>query len=750
MGLSKTTIQITRVNIGTFGGAIFSGINIKNNKKIRCIASYKILTRSPEIGEFWEVEGFLINHDEYGPQLQLSKCSITEMPSSSYLSSLLIRHPRFRGFGLGKRKVKQLISGVGNELLLIDLLDKGKYLHLADIIAEPICKVLCERWQPLQNEMALARFLTEHKLSPMMTKQITRICRVNAVARLKSNPYALLAFASTSRNLWRTVESISSKLGFEKDSEIRLIGAVEHVLYGALRSGDTALPINELLAKASKLLGSQIRAKKAIEAACKTKAICSFKTATNNIMFQTIGAALIEASVEDMISDLANSPFQTDFTTQQLPEVIDKYNSTFQIEQGFSLTDEQQEAVRMVFDQRISIVTGFGGTGKTTLLKAVADVGELLGLNVYLMALAGKAKDRIEQATGRENSCYTIHGFIKSVKENSTFIDLNNIPIIVIDEASMIDIALANRLLMQIKRKNYHIVFVGDPAQLSPVGFGIFFHVLVDKVKTQKLTQVHRQTAQSPIHRMAMKIREGNNYTLQRWNGEKAGVYFLHCFADQKDIIRNISTIMHQQRCQIITPHSSQLVADNTHAINNAMQFLLNASSQDTATGQYEYNNATLHLRLADVILLEKDPVIVTSNNYDKGLYNGNTGIVTEIVNDDGMVFARIKFGSKIHILTKDDCFELGIELAYATTIHKSQGSEYDAVIVCCAVQSKLLERSMVYTALTRSKKLTIFVGSLDVLSTAITSLPRAETINHGFQPRIKNGLISGRKPQYK
>lgn len=737
----RTRIQITSVDVGTFGGAIFRGLDIKTNRKIKCIASYKILARTPEFGEFWYVEGSIVAHPKYGDQLRLSKCSITDLPSPRYLSSLLIRHPQFRGFGLGKSKVEMLIDGVGSESLLIKLLDQGKYLHLADIIAEPICKVLCERWQPLQNEMALARFLTEHQLSSIMTKQITRICRDNAVEKLKSNPYALLAFAPTSPKLWRTVETISSKLGFQKDSQVRLVGAIEHTLYRALRSGDTALPGDELLARAYKLLGSKTNAKNGIEAACKARAICSFKTETNDIMFQTIGAALIEANVEDMVSELANSPFQADFTTQQLPEIIDEYNPKFQSEQGFPLTEEQQAAVRMVFEERISVVTGFGGTGKTTILKAVADVAELLGLNIYLMALAGKAKDRIEQATGRDDSCHTIHGFVKAVKEKSDFIDLNGTPIIVIDEASMVDIALANRLLRQIKNKNknknYHIVFVGDPAQLSPVGFGIFFHVLVDKIKTIKLTKVHRQTAQSPVHQMAMKIREGINYPLPLWNGESEGVYFLSCQADQKDIINVINSIMPHQRCQIITPHSSFLAADNTHSINKAMQFLLNASSKDVESGGIGYDNDTPHLRMADTYLLENDPIIVTNNNYEKGLYNGNTGIVEEVVNNEGMLFVRIRVGSKVYLLTKDDCFELGIELAYATTIHKSQGSEYDAVIVCCSVPSKLLERSMVYTALTRSKKLTIFVGSQELLSKAITGLPRATTINHGFQPKL-------------
>ena len=737
MEMMSTNIQITSVDIGTFGGAIFSGLDIKTNLKIKCIASYKILTRTPEYGEFWYVKGSMVAHPEYGDQLKLSKCSITDLPSPRYLSSLLIRHPQFRGFGLGKAKVKKLIKKVGSELLLIELLDQGKYLHLADYVAEPICKVLCERWQPLQNEMALARFLTEHELSSIIIKQITRICRDNAVEKLESNPYALLAFAPTSPKLWRTVETISLKLGFRRDSQERLVGAIEHTLYTALRSGDTALPGDELLARAYKLLGSKINAQNGIEAACKIRAICSFKTETNDIMFQTIGAALIEENVEDMVSELASSPFQTDFSTQQLPEIIDKYTYLFEEEQGFPLTEEQQAAVRMVFEEKISVITGFGGTGKTTVLKAVADVAELLGLNIYLMALAGKAKDRIEQATGRDDSCYTIHGFVKAVKEKSDFIELNGTSIIVIDEASMVDISLANRLLRQIKNKNYHIVFVGDPAQLSPVGFGIFFHVLVDKIKTIKLTEVHRQAAQSPVHQMAMKIREGIDYPLPLWNGESEGVYFLSCQADQKDIINVINSIMPHQHCQIITPHSSYLAADNTHSINKAMQFLLNASSKDVESGGIGYDNDTPHLRMADTYLLEKDPIIVTNNNYEKGLYNGNTGIVTEVVNNEGMVFARIRFGSKVYLLTKDDCFELGIELAYATTIHKSQGSEYDAVIVCCAVPSKLLERSMVYTALTRSKKLTIFIGSQELLSKAIAGLPRAATINHGFQPKL-------------
>jgi exodeoxyribonuclease V alpha subunit len=134
---------------------------------------------------------------------------------------------------------------------------------------------------------------------------------------------------------------------------------------------------------------------------------------------------------------------------------------------------------------------------------------------------------------------------------------------------------------------------------------------------------------------------------------------------------------------------------------------------------------------------MQGDPVIVTANNFELGLYNGNTGVIEEILNQEGHDCVYIRFDNKLKLLTKDNCFELGIELAYAITIHKSQGSEYDAIIICCAVPSKLLERSMVYTALTRSKSLTTFVGSNTLLDNAIEGLPRASTINHGFLPRV-------------
>ncbi|GAA0811353.1 AAA family ATPase [Colwellia asteriadis] len=737
--ITRTTIQVTSVHVGTFGGAIFGGKDTKKNTRIRCVASYKILTRSPQIGEFWYIEGSSSRSEEYGIQIRLTKCAITDLPSPSYLSSLLINHPMFRGFGLGKNKVNKLIRGVGCELELIKLLDESKYLHLADIISEPIAKTLCECWTPLQNEMQLAKFLTEHNISPYMSKQISKICHENAVNRLISNPYALLAFAPTSPKLWSTVETIASKLEIPRDAPQRLVGAVEHSLYTALRSGDTAMTKNELVTHSEKLLGSHKRAELAIHEACKIKAICSFQTSTGLLKFQTFGAAVIESSLEKLVAELVKEPLQLSINAPEAQRIINKYSSDFIKLQGYSLTNEQLNAIRMVFDKRISVITGYGGSGKTTVLRAIADIAEKLGFQPYLTALAGKAKDRIEQATGRSNESFTIHGFIKQVKEGSEYVNLSGTPIIIIDEASMVDIALANRLLSLLSTTNYHLVLVGDPAQLSPIGFGLFFHVLVDSVCTQKLTKVHRQTADSPIHKMAMKVRNGEHFPVPKWEGQDHGVYIVECNPEQKDIIKKLTDTMQRQRCQIITPHASLSAADNTSVINNAMQFVFNSPKINdyTEANGYEYSRPVV--RLGDTVLMQNDPVIVTVNNFSLGLYNGNTGVVEEILNKNGQDCVNIRFDGVSRLLTKENCFELGIELAYAITIHKSQGSEYNAIIVCCAVPSKLLERSMVYTALTRSKNLTIFVGSNSMLVQAIKNQPRASTINHGFLPEIKS-----------
>jgi exodeoxyribonuclease V alpha subunit len=711
-------IQITNVFPGTFGGAVFTG-KLQNKKYgIKCRASYKILTRVPEAGEFWKVKGTKIKTDDHGYQIVVKECVIVPLPSENYLSSLLIKHPKFRGIGLGPRKVKKLMKKIGASEL-IRLMDVSNYLAISDVIAEPIAKALCLSWSPLHNEMKLARFLMDNNFEPSLSKKIIKVCKINTIDRIKQNPYSLLAFGTITKNFWNTIDKAASKLGFSKSDAKRKVGAVEYVLYQQLQTGDTAIPEDKLRELTLRLLGTEKYNENAIEEAGKVKAICCFMK-DGVRYFQTVGIATIESQLENNITALNSQKPIYSFKQRHLTAAINEFSEKNRINFGYELTAEQKSSVKLSISKRISIINGYGGTGKTTILRATVDIAEQQLRSIYVLALAGKAKEKARESIGRDNITYTIHGFLKwlSIKKNK---DSLNKPLIIIDEASMVDIVLANRLMNALQGTDFSLSLVGDTSQLSPVGLGVFFHVCVNQLNTISLTKVHRQAETSPIHVLAMLIREGKINEIKDWNGEKDGVFFVSCGRNQKDLIKNLTSITSTSMGQIISPHASHSMIDNTTTINNSMQYVHNQKEK-------------LGLQVGSRLLKVNDPIIVTANNYELELFNGMTGVIvdTEVIGNEVNIVVQIN--NLTYTLSKNQCFELGIELSYAITIHKSQGSEYDVTIICCVNESKLLERSMVYTALTRSKKLTLFVGNRNVLHNAVILPPRSETICHGFQ----------------
>jgi len=716
-------IQINSVFPGTFGGAVFTGKEQRRKYGIKFRASYKVLTRVPEPGEFWQIKGSKIKTEDYGQQIKVQECIIVPLPSENYLSSLLIKHPKFRGIGLGPSKVETLMIKIGASEL-IRLMDAGNYIAIADVIAEPIAKALCLNWNPLHNEMQLARFLMENNFEASLSKKIIKVCKFNVLERIKKNPYSLLAFGTITKNFWHTIDKAAEKLKFSKSCTQRKIGAVEYALYQQLQRGDTAMSEDKLRKSILGLLGSEEYSRNAIEEAGKVKAICYF-IKDEIKYFQAIGIATIESQLEKNIVNLrAQRPIRI-FTKEVLIEAINEFSDKNEIELDYPLTQQQKDSVKLSISKRISIIAGYGGTGKTTVLKATVDVAEQQLRSVFILALAGKAKERAREAIGRDDITFTIHGFIKMISAPKNKGMLTN-PLVIIDEASMVDIVLANRLMNALHGTNFSMCLVGDTAQLSPVGMGIFFHACVNKLDTINLTKVHRQAETSPIHKLAMVVREGKMSEIKEWNHEKEGVFFVTCEPNQKDLIKSIMSITSTQMGQIISPHASHYMSDNTATINNSMQYIHNQKTK-------------VSLNMGSRILKVNDPIMVTANNYELELFNGMTGIIEdiELINNQPNIIA--KFNNLTYSLSKNQCFELGIELAYAITIHKSQGSEYDMTIICCINASKLLERSMVYTALTRSKKLTLFVGDRNVLHNAVIQPPRSETICHGFQVFKKN-----------
>lgn len=718
-------IQVKWVFPGVFGGAIFKGVIIGTRSVISVKASYKVIVRAPIIGEFWQVTGAIIRHTEYGNQLHATNCTLSQLPKPSYISSLLTYHPAFRGFHFGKAKVKRLITQIGGDAL-VDLLNNKQTTAISDIISPAIATRLVIAWTKLQNEVEAISFLHEHNFDAALSRKILKLTRNNTIERLKNNPYALICFGSISKNIWRTLDSVARKMSIPKNDDRRLVAAVEHVLYQRLRDGHTATQKAKLISSVDLILKNTDLTLRAIAAALRNKSAC-IVIQNDAEYFQAIGPAYIEHSIEQRLERLINKTTPNSFLKKYHAHIslsVKRHSIEFERYHKFSLTEQQTQAITLALTERCALISGYGGTGKTTILRAIVDIATATNRLCYLLALSGKAKERLAEATNRE--AMTIHYFIKAVKESDQTIDIRSDPLIIVDECSMVDIALFNKLLALFDGLPFSLLTVGDTAQLSPVGFGLVWHRMAKSgcIKSVHLTNVHRQSADSPINQVAMKIRNAELTKLEKWNGEATGIYLVETSIDK--LVHEITQLkMALPNAQVLTPHMSIKMADSGHVINATLQEKLNP----LMAGKRGLIVGATHLR-------EGDPVLVTENCYELGLFNGMTGKLLKLkLNSIGQQCGEFAIDSQEYPieLTVDQLFDIGIQLAYAISIHKSQGSEYDEAIICCASSSKFIERSLIYTAVTRARRLCILLGSQHAFDTAITNTPRADSLCVGI-----------------
>jgi exodeoxyribonuclease V alpha subunit len=719
------TLQVTSVWPGSIGGAIFKGSVVGERKAITCKASYKIMTRPPNAGEFWTVIGHLTNHSDYGQQLQLSSCHLSHLPSANYVSSLLAKHPAFRGFHLGRAKIKKLMDLIGSDAL-ITLLNEGKVQVLSDVINPAIAEKMVSSWQLLKNEIDTINFLNEHKFDAALSQKVIKLCKKNTVERLKINPYALVCFGSITRNIWRTLERVARKLKIKKDDDRRLVGGIEHVMYSRLQMGHTAITKQDLVLQATEILGSEVLSLEGVVAALRCKAVCVVELSSGVQLIQSVGPAYIEQSLERRLMRLEHGTMQSSLLQSNhihLRFLLDRYAVEFEREHNFRLSVKQLEAIELGLTTRCAVISGFGGTGKTTVQRAITDLANQTNRSFYLMALSGKAKERMAEATGQ--FAMTIHAFIKAVKEGSKYIDIHSDPLLIVDEASMVDLPLFNKLLTLFDDLPFSLLTIGDTAQLSPVGFGVVWHrmALSEHIHKVHLTEVHRQAANSPIHHAAMQIRDGEEHTIQAWNGETQGLFLVD--SDSFNFLFNLQKLKKSiPEAQVLTPHMSMRMPDSGHKINKYLQEQL-------------CPEARKGVKLGATQIYENDPVIITDNSYELGLFNGTAGTLTAlVVNSIGRQCGVFKFDNIEDSveLTADQMFEVGLQLAYAITVHKSQGSEYEATIICCITNSPFLERSLLYTAITRAKRLVLVVGIQEYYASALKRQPRAETLCVGIE----------------
>lgn len=719
MSRMSNVMQVNSVKPGSFGGAIFSGRIVGEDRVYTCKASYKLITRLPQPGECWQFTGLIVGNDQFRDFVLVDSCHIVNLPVAAYVERLLIKHPAFRGLSFGKAKVLKLIKAFGAESLA-QKLTAGRTSHLAEVINPTLAQHVVDAWATLQNEISTIEFLMTHQFDPGLAKSILKVCQTDTVERLKRNPYSLVAFHGIHPNLWKTVDATASKLGIALDDPRRLTGIVEHLLYTRLDQGHTACPIEQLKHELKQKLPSPDLANFAIYCALDRRAVCVKKLAGITLL-QPLGAALVESQLEQRVRDLLaaqNSPRHD--SVQELKQAIENYSSRSEPNSGYALTQEQKSAVLIALTNRISTLTGFGGTGKTTVLKAIVDLSSAYR-PVHVLALSGKAKERVKEAILRETS--TIHTFLIQLGSKNSDINNEGDPLVIIDEASMVDIALMLKLLNAFAKKKLSLLLVGDTGQLSPVGYGLFFHVLAKSktIPSSHLTKVHRTIADSDLQKTAMQVRSGQLNTLPAWKGEREGVFLIHCTNTQDLLIQLAKIKQLIPAGQILTPHMSERMPDSGHKINNHLQRSLQQTddAQGICMGKY-------WLRV-------HDPVIVTQNSYEHNLFNGTTGIMTGLIAMDGEIAGVFTFNGIEITLSRMDLFMLGMKLAYAISIHKSQGSEYETSVICTLTHSEFVERSMLYTGISRSKRLVLILSTQEIVQQGVSRTNRSDTLCVGF-----------------
>lgn len=607
----------------------------------------------------------------------------------------LVRHlaenPAFEGVGYATAAKLWEAFGQG----LYSVLGNGDVRRLTTVLGAERAEVLARAWKEKLAEGDVVVWLDEHGFDPRLAKKIVRLWGEGAAAKLRASPYILMALAD-----WSVVDAAGRLVGVSADSAQRLVAAVEAALYGRLERHHTWTARAELVSEVRRLLKcSAADAERAIELAVLERAAIAVGQG-----FQAAGAHIMERYVADRIQAMLEQPamgdlIARDVSTSELAAWLDQAGEDL----GVSLLDtEQREAVRIGVQERCGIVCGGAGVGKTTVLRAVAQACAAFGRTVHMMALAGRAAVRIREATGWPAT--TIAAFLKAVEAKS--VSLGPESLVVVDEASMLDLPTAYRVLRCIP-EGCRLLLVGDPGQLPPIGFGLVLHGLVDRteIPAVELTRVYRQTEATGIPAIAAAVRTGRLPVLPDFVGQHRHGVALVCSAkastdDIVDIVAGLGGFSDDLR--ILCAVKAGPVG--TEALNQRFHDIF-------AVGRRRH--PAKHFA-------EGEPVMFLRNDYRLDLRNGSLGRVAGI---DGAVL-RVEFDGVTHELSGLALEDL--TLAYAVTVHKAQGSSFRRVVF--PVQAtRLLDRSLVYTAITRATDLAVVVGDADLLRQALERTSHAD-----------------------
>jgi len=670
-------------------------------KYLRFVAGRDRIFRDPIVGESWLLTGVSRRHSEYGDQVHVEQAMLVA-PSGRLVVNFLMRHPAFDGLGIGKARAQRLWEEFGQGLHT--MLCQGDVTKLVRVLPEENAQKLVEAWRVVSEEAGIVSFLDEHGFDLHLANKVRKVWPRDTLAKLRENPYRMLAFAA-----WEKVDRMAHSLGMTDDDPRRQIAGVEACLYRRLDAKHTLTSAGLLVGDvASALRCGEPAARAAIDRASQEHAIIA---AANG--YQPVGAAVMESVVAGYLRELlAGVPGpERNLFSGNLASIIAESIERCQCNAGMQLNAEQRRAVEMAVHHPLSVVTGGAGTGKTTVLRMVHDIAERIGVNVLQMALSGRAAQQLRGATGREAS--TIAAFLHAAARG--LVDPASEPLVIIDESSMLDLPLTYSLVRALPA-GARLLLVGDPYQLPPIGFGLIFHVLAacPNVPKVELVEIHRQARSSGIPRIAQAVRQGLVPRLADFNGCTCGVNFIETADDgiMDSLLRVLTEWSECDDVQILGVIKRG--ANGVRAINVTM---------------HAYSSATKR-KLDGWNLAEGEPIIYLVNDYRRGLWNGSLGRIDHVMSSTGRRSLVCSLDGVEHELPEEDFQH--VDLAYAITVHKAQGSQFKRVIVP-VTRSRLLDRTLIYTALTRGIEQVVFIGDRVAFERAIVAAPHSQGRQVGF-----------------
>lgn len=750
IGIEQTLVKVLDIRSQNKYGVIFRSQRIKPNgelldthNELIVKAIYRDLAVPVMPGQWWNVKGkverrqfinnlgFEMTEDQM--KVERNGASMV-MPSGVHIVDYLTRNPVFQG--IGRITAERLWEAFGGALF--GILDSGDAESLETVVTPQKATMLVEGWREegLSNSL---QWLQAHGIPLKIGRRILGHFGSEADAKITENPYRLLSFSAG----WREVDAIArEKLRIADDDPRRLVAAIEETVYRRFSLGHTYVPRSELFAGLRSILAGEEHGNVLIEAAI------GHAQQTGRLLFDStgnaygLGASILENAVVEGIRLRIGRP--------SLPCLVPQIIYAYEGQQGhrFKLNQEQREAVHLIAANDFAVITGGAGCGKTTVLKCVHEILRDQDYDVTQLALAGKAVKRMIEATGKE--AMTLASFIKKMREREAknekaagqLIETRKMAL-VIDEASMVDLISFSSVLRLIE-DSAKIVLIGDPHQLPPVGPGLILHCLtaVPGIPHAELKVAKRFG--NEIANIANAVKDGSFPALNQFNSTAR---FIEAGAGEMEELG--SSLYLKQPEESVVLCATRKVAGQ---INLKVQASLTKGHKPLRLFNIEadlWEHTGFH---------ESDMLICTANHWDLGVQNGSLGRLIEVFDSphkldsdgeaDAPALGWIEWDDGEKRPLREALLD-SLELGYAMTVHKSQGSQWRRVIVCLPssrqVHSSLIERSMIYTAITRAQSEAIVCGNYAYMVKAVGLEKAADRRKIGLPKRLERaGLASG------